>query len=77
MRSALVLVATIVLLALIPSVAFACPSCFSGTEEGREAFFHTFLLLTTLPLLTVGGVIYWLVRRSRQLERGDARDARE
>ena len=77
MRSALALVVLVTLLALMPAVAHACPSCFSGTEEGREAFFHTFLLLTTLPLLAVGGVIYWLIRRARQLERGAARDARE
>ena len=48
------------------NVARACPVCFSGTEENREAFFWTFVLLTTLPLATMGGIVWFLFRRAEQ-----------
>lgn len=53
-------------IALWAGPALACPVCFSGVEENREAFFWTFVLLTTLPLLTIGGVVWWLFRRAAQ-----------
>jgi hypothetical protein len=59
----------IVALALLwPAVAEACPVCFQGAADNREAFFGTFLFLTAMPLLAAGGLIWWLVRRARQLE---------
>lgn len=76
MRSALALAATLSLLALAPAVAHACPGC-AVTGEGRAMFTLTFFLLTFLPLLTMGGVIYWLYRRAKHAERERDRAATE
>lgn len=50
-----------------------CPTCFAGIENGTE-YFITFVLLTVLPLATMGTILWWLVRRIR---RADAVDAAE
>jgi len=51
------------------STAYACPVCFSAKDEAqRQAFFDTTIFLTLLPLVLIGGVIYWVARRSRQLD---------
>lgn len=56
-------------LGLVASAAHACPVCFSAKDEAsRQAFFDTTVFLTLLPLAMIGGVIYWIARRSRQLE---------
>ncbi len=57
-----------------PRLASACPSCFSGATDNREAFFGTFLFLTTVPLVGMGLLVWWLLRRARALDaeqRGD------
>lgn len=59
------------------SVAHACPVCFSAKDEAqRQAFFDTTIFLTVLPLLLIGGFIYWAARRVRHLDaEQSARDA--
>ena len=52
--------------ALMPSVAAACPVCFSGNEANREAYYLTFLLMTLLPVSSVLGLLWWLRRRLRE-----------
>ena len=52
-----------------PAVALACPVCFDPREENRLAFMLTTLLLTLTPLALVGGVVYGLWRRYKQLAR--------
>ena len=49
-------------------VARACPSCASPLEENRQAFVDTTIFLTVLPLFMIGGFIWWLRRRARQIE---------
>ncbi len=68
MRHAIAFVAAVAAGALLPAVALACPVCFSGTEENRTAYFLTFVLLTVLPLLSVGAVVCFIARRYRQAE---------
>lgn len=64
------------LLLATPEVAQACAVCFSGKDdETRVAFIITSVLLTFLPILLVGGVVAWIVRRVRQLERAEAAQA--
>lgn len=70
MRLRLVSLVVLSLLAL-PRVALACPSCFSGITNNREAFFDTFLFLTTVPLVSAGLLVWWLVRRARALDAED------
>lgn len=62
-----VLVAT--LLVALPGVAHACPVCFDPREENRAAFFATTVFLSLLPLGMVAGVVLWLRRRMRTLDR--------
>jgi len=69
--------AAIVLIALIavwaPRIALACPVCTAGRdEENRIAFIATTAFLTFLPLLMIGGVVWWLRNRVRQIERSAA-----
>lgn len=50
-------------------LAHACPSCASPLEENRQAFVDTTILLTVLPLAMIGGFVWWLRRRTREMER--------
>ncbi|MDH3622880.1 MAG: hypothetical protein OES69_16195 [Myxococcales bacterium] len=52
----------------VADLARACPSCASPLEENRQAFVDTTILLTFLPLIMIGGFIWWLRRKARQLE---------
>jgi hypothetical protein len=62
---ALARAALVALASAVPSLAHACPVCFSAKDEaGRLAFLGTTLFLTALPLLLIGGVIYWVASRS-------------
>lgn len=51
-------------------LAHACPSCASPLEENRQAFVDTTILLTVVPLAMVGGFVWWLRRRAREMEEG-------
>ena len=62
---------TVVGVLLWPATGAACPVCFSGEDANREAYFLTFVLLTTLPLGCIFGVIWWLVRRAARMERAE------
>jgi hypothetical protein len=56
-----------VLISIVPSLAYACPVCFDAKNEaGRVAFLGTTVFLTALPLLLIGGVIYWVASRSAE-----------
>jgi predicted cobalt transporter CbtA len=57
---------TVILLVTKPTLA--CSVCAgSDPEEVRSAFIVTTAFMTFFPLLMIGGVIYWLRRRFRQL----------
>jgi hypothetical protein len=46
----------------------ACPSCASPLEENRQAFVDTTIFLSLAPLLMIGGLIWWMRRKARQME---------
>lgn len=56
--------------------ALACPVCLDAQEKNRGAFVLTTWLLTFLPLGMIGGLIWWLRRKVRQLERLEGSAAR-
>ena len=57
------------LLASAPRVAEACAVCMGARDEQtRTAFLLTTALLSVLPLSLIGGVIWYLRRRLRELE---------
>lgn len=47
-------------------LAYACPSCASPLEENRQAFVDTTIFLTVVPLMMMGGFIWWLRRKLRE-----------
>ena len=51
-----------------PSLVSACPSCTSPLEENRQAFVDTTIFLTVVPLMMIGGLIWWLRRKVRERE---------
>jgi len=54
--------------AWVSNLAYACPSCASPLEENRQAFVDTTILLTLAPLLMFGGFIWWIRRKTRELD---------
>lgn len=69
MRAALL--ATLLLLA--PRVSQACAVCMSGREEASQwAFIGTTIALSLLPLALIGGMVWWLRRRLREMEAQEA-----
>ena len=72
----LALAAAILSLAALPSDAYACAMCFSGSEESRKAFFVTAAFMTLLPLGMVAGATTWLRSKARaaEHEQGGASD---
>ena len=55
---------------LSPRVALACSVCSAGRDdETRAAFIATTGFMTLLPLVLIGGLVWWLRRRARELER--------
>jgi hypothetical protein len=73
------LAGAIVTLALLtPRASHACAVCFSSRNEAaRESFTITTVFLTALPLVMIGGAVWWLRRRARLLEQGGAPLARK
>ena len=61
-----VLVATIIGWSV--DIAHACPSCASPLEENRQAFVDTTIFLSLAPLAMIGGLAWWIRRKSREIE---------
>ena len=69
MRRAALASAWVVVLLALPRLAEACAGCIArGDDESRAAFVGTTVLLTFLPLIVVGGAVWWLLRRARELD---------
>ncbi len=64
----------LLLLALLPDVAAACPVCFDPREENRMAFLATTAFLSFLPLGMVAGAGYWLRRRMHEIDEAEAEE---
>jgi hypothetical protein len=48
--------------------ARACPSCASPLEENRQAFVDTTIFMTVVPLLMIGGLVFWIRRKAQHME---------
>lgn len=54
----------------MPSVALACPVCFSIKNEANQvAYLATTGFMTLVPLLVVAGAVWWLRKRAVELSR--------
>jgi hypothetical protein len=61
-------------LVLAPRAALACSVCTAGREdEAQAAFLGTTALLSVLPLALIGGFVWWIRRRSRELAQAPPR----
>lgn len=56
------------LILLAPAHALACAVCAGNNEESRVAFILTTAFLTVLPLLAIGGGVWWLAKRASEAE---------
>jgi len=59
------LLAAALLLALAPDAASACAVCTGGGEESRSAFIVATVMMSVLPLGMIGGVVWWVWRRTK------------
>jgi hypothetical protein len=48
---------------LIPSAAWACPGCMIGDPKTAGTYFGMTVVMSSLPILLVCGLAYWLWRR--------------
>jgi hypothetical protein len=68
---------SVVTVAWAADLARACPACASPLEENRQAFVDTTIFLTVVPLMMFGGFIWWLRRKTREIERAPEIPVRE
>lgn len=46
-------------------LASACSVCAVGKEEARGAYYATTAIMSLLPLCLIGGVVYYIAKRSK------------
>ncbi len=51
-----------------PNSAWACAVCFSGSGGSLNAYYLATALMMFIPIFLIGGFVYWLVRKARQVE---------
>jgi len=73
-RAWMALAGALVLAAVLPDIAHACPVCFDARDENRQAFLATTAFLSLLPLGMVAGAGLWLRQRSRAAGDDDNRE---
>jgi uncharacterized membrane protein len=61
-----------VVAALFSGAALACPVCGTPLEQGQGAYLFMTPIMSLLPLVLMGGVVFWMVRRVRHAERDEA-----
>jgi membrane protein DedA with SNARE-associated domain len=49
--------------ALIPDSVWACPACVVSNPKTAATYLGMTLVMSTLPILLIGGIGYWLWRR--------------
>ena len=54
---------TVVGASLIPGAAWACPACMVGDPKTAGTYLGMTLVMSSLPILLVCGLGYWLWRR--------------
>jgi hypothetical protein len=51
----------------LASPTLACPVCGFGQDGTASAYLMTAVVMSSLPLIMVGGMIYYLVRRTNHI----------
>lgn len=56
-----------------PQIALACPVCgAAASEKSKTAFILSTLFMTVFPLLMIGLVAWWFVRRITEIDKARA-----
>jgi hypothetical protein len=50
-------------ISLIPARAWACPACMVGDPKTAATYFGMTVIMSSLPILLICGLGYWLWRR--------------
>ena len=59
-------VLALALITLAPAVAFACPVCgLNGTQDNWGAYRAMTVMLSALPLGMIGGLAFYIYKRSK------------
>lgn len=61
----------LVLLALVPDVAHACPVCFDPRDQSNGTFLASTAFLSLFPLGMLGSVGFWLRKRVQKLDESE------
>jgi hypothetical protein len=61
----------------LPSLARACPMCFSGGGANDGAFFWGSVFMIVVPLAVLGTLGYLAIRRIRVVDESNARALRQ
>lgn len=66
--------AAVAVLALaLPGAAHACAMCISAQDDAVQAAFAiASVFLSVTPLAMIGGIVWWLRRRARQIRAEEA-----
>jgi hypothetical protein len=67
-KSLFIAVLALLLVAVLPDVALACPVCFDSSDENRQAFLATTAFLSLLPLGMVAGTGLYIRKRTKDLD---------
>jgi hypothetical protein len=77
-RRVITALVAILLVAMLGSVAHACPTCGAGMSEAGEAgqkmlsgWFWSIVFMMSMPFLiltSLGGYMYWIVRKARRAQ---------
>ena len=49
----------------LADASWACSVCVTGKEESRAAYYFTTALMSLVPLGMIGGVVYYVAKKSR------------
>ncbi len=50
---------------LLAASSEACSVCVVGKDEARAAYYATTAILSFLPLIMIGGVVYYIFKKNR------------
>lgn len=55
---------------IVPFFVSACPLCQAGaTKRSQKAYNQTIILLACMPLVSGGGIFYWLYSKRKQQDK--------
>ena len=63
--------------ALLAQAAAACPVCGLGaTDQSQGAYIDMSIVISLVPLVSIGAIVTWVALRMRAARREEAREAR-